>query len=79
MKKTRSTVFSKAKIVEVDSQLLIVESGKKDESDKVYSLTNELLTWADVEGISLSIKKDEEIDPEDIMDNDELFDEFIKD
>lgn len=74
MKKTRTTAFTKARIEEVDGELLIIEVGKKDAPDRVYSLTNELMEWAGVEGISLTIKKDEEIVPEDMT-----IDEFVED
>lgn len=77
MKKTRSTAFAKARIEEVDGELLIIEPGKKDEPDRVYSLTNELMEWIGVEGVSLSIKKDEEITPDEIIV--EEFDEFVED
>ena len=74
MKKTRTTAFTKARIEEVDGELLIIEVGKKDAPDRVYSLTNELMEWAGVEGVSLTIKKDEEIVPDDMT-----TDEFIED
>ena len=74
MKKTRTTAFTKARIEEVDGELLIIEVGKKDAPDRVYSLTNELMEWAGVEGVSLTIKKDEEIVPEDMT-----IDEFVED
>ena len=77
MKKTRSTAFAKAKIEEVDGELLIIEVGKKDAPDRVYSLTNELMEWVGVEGVSLTIKKDEEIVPDDMIEN--TVDEFIED
>lgn len=76
MKKTRSTVFSKARIEEVDGELLIIEAGKKDNPDSVYSLTEELNEWLGVEGISLTIRKDEEIIPDEIVESN---DEFIED
>lgn len=76
MKKTRSTAFSKARIEEVDGELLIIEIGKKDAPDRVYSLTDELMEWVGVEGVSLTIKKDEEIVPDDMI---EESDEFIED
>ena len=76
MKKTRSTTFAKARIEEVDGELLIIEVGKKDAPDRVYSLTNELMEWVGVEGVSLTIKKDEEIVPDDMI---EESDEFIED
>ena len=78
MKKTRTTVFSKARIEEVDGELLIIEAGKKDAPDNVYSLTNELNEWLGVEGISLTIKKDEEIIPDDMIEP-EYSDEFYED
>lgn len=74
MKKTRTTAFTKARIEEVDGELLIIEVGKKDAPDRVYSLTNELMEWAGVEGVSVTIKKDEEIVPDDMT-----TDEFIED
>lgn len=77
MKKTRSTAFAKAKIEEVDGELLIIEVGKKDAPDRVYSLTNELMEWVGVEGVSLTIKKDEEIVPDDMIED--TVDEFIED
>lgn len=76
MKKTRSTAFSKARIEEVDGELLIIEIGKKDAPDRVYSLTDELMEWVGVEGVSLTIKKDEKIVPDDMI---EESDEFIED
>lgn len=76
MKKTRSTAFSKARIEEVDGELLIIEAGKKDNPDSVYSLTDELNEWLGVEGISLTIRKDEEIIPDEIVESN---DEFIED
>lgn len=76
MKKTRSTVFSKARIEEVDGELLIIEAGKKDNPDSVYSLTEELNEWLGIEGISLTIRKDEEIIPDEIVESN---DEFIED
>lgn len=63
MKKSRTTVFSKARIVEQDGELIIIEAGKKDEPDNVYSLTKELTEWLGVDGVTLSIKKDEEFLP----------------
>ena len=77
MKKTRSTAFAKARIEEVDGELLIIEIGKKDAPDRVYSLTNELMEWVGVEGVSLTIKKDEEIVPDDMIED--TADEFIED
>ena len=77
MKKTRSTAFAKARIEEVDGELLIIEIGKKDAPDRVYSLTNELMEWVGVEGVSLTIKKDEEIVPDDMIED--TVDEFIED
>lgn len=76
MKKSRTTAFAKARIEEVDGELLIIEVGKKDAPDRVYSLTNELMEWVGVEGVSLTIKKDEEIVPDDMI---EESDEFIED
>ena len=76
MKKTRSTAFSKARIEEVDGELLIIEAGKKDNPNSVYSLTDELNEWLGVEGISLTIRKDEEIIPDEIVESN---DEFIED
>lgn len=76
MKKSRTTAFAKARIEEVDGELLIIEIGKKDAPDRVYSLTNELMEWVGVEGVSLTIKKDEEIVPDDMI---EESDEFIED
>ena len=76
MKKTRSTAFSKARIEEVDGELLIIEAGKKDNPDSVYSLTDELNEWLGVEGISLTIRKDKEIIPNEIVESN---DEFIED
>ena len=76
MKKTRSTAFSKARIEEVDGELLIIEAGKKDNPDSVYSLTEELNEWLGVEGISLTIRKDEEIIPDEIVESN---DEFVED
>lgn len=78
MKKTRTTAFSKARIEEVDGELLIIEAGKKDAPNNVYSLTNELNEWLGVEGISLTIKKDEEIIPDDMIEP-EYSDEFYED
>lgn len=75
MKKTRSTAFSKARIEEVDGELIIIEPGKKDMPDSVYSLTDELNEWLGIEGVSLTIKKDEEIIPDDMI----VEDEFIED
>ena len=40
MKKSRTTAFAKARFEEVDGELLIIEVGKKDAPDRVYSLTN---------------------------------------
>lgn len=74
MKKSRTTAFSKARIAEVDGELFIIEAGKKDMPDNVYSLTNELNEWIGVEGISLTIKKDEEVSP-DFFDQTTEFDE----
>jgi hypothetical protein len=76
MKKSRTTAFAKARIEEVDGELLIIEVGKKDAPDRVYSLSNELMEWVGVEGVSLTIKKDEEIVPDDMI---EESDEFIED
>lgn len=78
MKKSRTTAFSKARIAEVDGELFIIEAGKKDMPDNVYSLTNELNEWIGVEGISLTIKKDEEVSPESLSETTE-FDEFDED
>ena len=77
MKKSRTTAFSKARIEEVDGELLIIEAGKKDNPDNVYSLTKELNEWLGVEGVSLTIKKDEEVIPDDMID--EYDDEFVED
>lgn len=77
MKKSRTTAFAKARIEEVDGELLIIEVGKKDAPDRVYSLTNELMEWVGVEGVSLTIKKDEEIVPDDMIED--TVDEFIED
>ena len=77
MKKSRTTAFAKARIEEVDGELLIIEIGKKDAPDRVYSLTNDLMEWVGVEGVSLTIKKDEEIVPDDMIED--TVDEFIED
>lgn len=77
MKKSRTAAFAKARIEEVDGELLIIEVGKKDAPDRVYSLTNELMEWVGVEGVSLTIKKDEEIVPDDMIED--TVDEFIED
>ena len=76
MKRSRTTAFAKARIEEVDGELLIIEVGKKDAPDRVYSLSNELMEWVGVEGVSLTIKKDEEIVPDNMI---EESDEFIED
>lgn len=78
MKKSRTTAFSKARIAEVDGELFIIEAGKKDMPDNIYSLTNELNEWIGVEGISLTIKKDEEVSPESLSETTK-FDEFDED
>lgn len=77
MKKTKSTAFTKARIEMVDGEFLIIEPGKKDAPDKVYSLTAELKEWCEIEGVSLVIKKDEDVAPEDVVE--EINDEFIED
>ena len=77
MKKSRTTAFAKARIEEVDGELLIIEVGKKDAPDRVYSLTNELMEWVGVEGVSLTIKNVEEIVPDDMIED--TVDEFIED
>lgn len=79
MKKSRTTAFSKARIELVDDELYIVEAGKKDAPDNVYSLTKELNEWIGIDGISLTIKKDEEITPDDYDGEEEYSDEFIED
>lgn len=77
MKKSRTTAFSKARIELVDDELLIIEAGKKDAPDKVFSLTKELNEWLGVDGISLTIKKDQQLVPEDA--EEEIDDSFVED
>ena len=59
--------------------MLIIEAGKKDAPDNVYSLTKELNEWLGVDGVSLTIKKDIEVIPDDMIDNEDYDDEFIED
>ena len=73
MKKSRSISYKKGRIVLSDGEFIFIETGKKDAPDKEYSLTEELNQWLDVEGVTLSIKKEEELSPDDISD------EFIED
>ena len=73
MKKSRSTSYKKGRIVLSDGEFIFIETGKKDAPDKEYSLTEELNQWLDVEGVTLSIKKEEELSTDDISD------EFIED
>lgn len=61
-KETKSLGFSKAKITLEDGQFIITETTKDEE--KVYNLTQKLQEWVDVEGITLTIKKDHELDSE---------------
>lgn len=77
MKKSRTTAFSKARIELVDDELLIIEAGKKDAPDKVFSLTKELNEWLGVDGISLTIKKDQQLAPEDA--EEKIDDSFVED
>lgn len=54
---TKSTSFSKAVI---DMEAMTITEITKDE-EKTYSLTKLLEEWNGVEGISLTIKQDDEI------------------
>lgn len=74
MKKSRTTAYSKAVITMSDGEFLIVEAGKKDEEDMVFSLTEELKRWVGEAGVSLTIKKDEQISSE----NEFVADGFIE-
>ena len=58
-KETKSIGFSKATISIEDGQFIITEY-LKDET-KTYNLTEKLQEWENIEGITLSIKKDSEV------------------
>lgn len=61
-KETKSLGFSKAKITLENGEFIITETTKDDE--KVYNLTQKLQEWIDIEGITLTLKKDNELDSE---------------
>lgn len=58
-KETKSIGFSKACITEEDGQFIITETTK--DSTNVYSLTEKIREWLNVEGVTLTIKKDSEL------------------
>lgn len=71
MKKTRTTAWTNAMIQKQNDEFYIVEIGKKDEPDRVYSLSEELAEWTGIDGVSVVIKMNEEISPEE-----QVLDEF---
>lgn len=62
MKENRNISFAKATITEEDGEFIITET-VKDET-KVYNLTNKIREWVGIEGISLKLSKDSEIQSE---------------
>ena len=61
-KENKSIQFSKAIITEEDGEFIITEYQKQD--TKVYNLNEKLREWIDIEGITLSLKKDKELPSE---------------
>lgn len=62
MKKTKSTVFSKATIELIDGEFYITEPAKKSEDmPAMFNLTDELKQWCNMENVTLSIKFDEQV------------------
>ncbi|WP_346938161.1 YonK family protein [uncultured Clostridium sp.] len=61
-KENKSIQFSKAIITEEDGEFIITEYQKED--TKVYNLNEKLREWLDIEGITLSLKKDKELPSE---------------
>ena len=55
--RSKSIKFSNATITEDENGELIITEFTKDDS-KESSLTEELRTWLEIDGISLTIKKD---------------------
>lgn len=55
--RSKSIKFSNATITEDENGELIITEFTKDDS-KENSLTEELKTWLEIDGISLTIKKD---------------------
>lgn len=62
MKETRNITFSKATITEENGEFIITETVKED--CRVYNLTEKLKEWIDVDGITLTLKKDTEVPSE---------------
>lgn len=62
MKENRSIGFSKATITEEDGNFIITEVTKDEQ--KVYNLSEKLREWLEVDGVSLTIKRDLEIPSE---------------
>jgi len=61
-KENKSIQFSKAVITEENGEFIITEYQKED--TKVYNLNEKLREWLDIEGITLSLKKDKELPSE---------------
>ena len=62
MKENKNISFAKATITEEDGEFIITETVKDD--TKVYNLTNKLREWVGIEGVSLKLSKDSEIESE---------------
>lgn len=54
--------FKKATISFEENNILITEYGKDD--TKVYDLKKVLRRWADIDGVTLTIKTEEDIEPD---------------
>ena len=62
MKETKNVSFSKATITEEDGEFKITEVGKDD--SKTYNLTNQIRKWIGEDGLTVTIKKDNDIPSE---------------
>jgi len=62
MKETKNVSFSKAVITEEDGEFKITEVGKDD--SKTYNLTNQIRKWIGEDGLTVTIKKDNDIPSE---------------
>jgi hypothetical protein len=62
MKETKNVSFSKATITEEDGEFKITEVGKED--SKTYNLTNQIRKWIGEDGLTVTIKKDNDIPSE---------------
>lgn len=61
-KENKSIGYSKATITEENGEFIITETTKDEQ--KVYNLSEKLREWVEIDGVSLTIKRDLEIPSE---------------